>query len=78
MSKDDKEPIKLKKLIEILQAAYDKHKDMPECADNIKVEFWLGDDWLDLDSIGQFNVVPDVTISLKHPDPAASTQVGAA
>jgi hypothetical protein len=60
------EPIKLKKLIEVLQSAYDKHKDNPRCADSIKVEFWLEDEWVELSRIGQFGVVPDVTITLKR------------
>jgi hypothetical protein len=57
--------IKLKKLLEVLQGAYDKHKSNPDCADSISVEFWLGDKMVELDRIGQFGVVPDVTICLK-------------
>jgi hypothetical protein len=58
------EPIKLKKLLEILQGAYDKHKDNPECADAIAVEFWQGNTELALKRIGQFSVVPTVTIDV--------------
>jgi len=57
--------IKLKKLIEVLQGCYDKHKDLPECADNIEVEFWRGETEFELESINQFNVKPDVVIHLK-------------
>ncbi len=60
-----KPEIKLKKLLEILQGCYDRHADNPECADNIAVEFWLGDQMVELDRIGQFGVVPDVTITVK-------------
>jgi hypothetical protein len=59
--------IKLKKLIEVLQGAYDRHKDAPKCANNIRVEFWLGEQMVELERIGQFGVIPDVTITLKPP-----------
>lgn len=54
--------IKLKKLLEVLQACYDKHANVPACQEAIEVEFWRGDELLALDGIGQFNVKPDVTI----------------
>jgi hypothetical protein len=57
--------IKLKKFLEILQGCYDKHKDQPECADNIEVEFWRNGKPVELKSIGQFGLKPDVTIHLK-------------
>ena len=60
-------PIKLTKLIELLRGCYDRHKDNPQCADNIEVEFWRGDELLALDGIGQFSVKPDVTINFKPP-----------
>lgn len=56
--------IKLKKLLEILQSCYDRHKDNPECADNIEVEFWQGEKLIQLDRIGQFGIKPDVTITV--------------
>lgn len=56
--------IKLKKLLELLQGCYDKHKDSPEVADNIEVEFWQGDRIVNLERIGQFGIKPDVTITL--------------
>ena len=49
-------------MIKILQAA---EKKAEHTADKVKVEFWLDEEMVDLDSIGQFGVVPDVTISLK-------------
>jgi hypothetical protein len=56
----------LKKLLETLQNAYDKHKDNPQCADNLDVEFWIGEEMYEVERIGQFEIVPDVTISLKR------------
>jgi len=61
-SKAVKPPIKLKKLLEVLQACYDKHADAPECQEAIEVEFWRGDEELELARIGQFGVKPDVMI----------------
>jgi hypothetical protein len=59
-----KDPIKLKLLLELLQSCYDKHKD-DSCAEHISVEFWHGEKLLELGHIGQFQVVPDVTINFK-------------
>lgn len=58
--------ITLKKFLEVIQGCYDKHKDKPECADSIRVEFWMGEEMLHLKRIGQFGVVPDVTITLER------------
>lgn len=55
-------PIKLKKLLEVLQQCYDKHADAPKCQSDIAVEFWLGDSELELGGIGQYGVKPDVNI----------------
>ena len=63
--------IRLKKLIEVLQTAHDKYNNESVC-ESISVEFWLGDQMVELDRIGQFGIVPDVTITLKPP-PATST-----
>lgn len=57
--------MKLVKLLEILQGAYDKHKDRPECSNNIEVEIWLGRRCYDVKRIEQFRVKPDVTITLE-------------
>ena len=57
--------IKLKKLLEVLQACYDKHADKPSCQEAIEVEFWRGEEELDLSRIGQFGIKPDVTINFK-------------
>ena len=56
--------IRLYKLKEIIDAAVKKigKKSAKFCV----VEFWLGDEMLDLESIGQFGIVPDVVIELKH------------
>ena len=58
------EPIKLKLLIDTLQTCYDKFKDNMN-PDSMTVEFWHGEKELELDFIGQFQIVPDVTINFK-------------
>lgn len=55
--------ITLGQLRRVLNQAYKNRKGCK----NIRVEFWLNDNvHLKLDRIGQFSVVPDVTISLKE------------
>ena len=58
------EPIRLKLLIDTLQTCYDKFKDNIN-PDAMRVEFWHGEKELELDFIGQFQIVPDVTINFK-------------
>ena len=37
-----------------------------EKAGEADIEFWIGDTELELDRIGQFNVVPDITVEFKE------------
>lgn len=49
----------LNELIEKLQIAKAKAGDA-----DVDVEFWCGDNCMEVDSIGQFNIIPDVVIHL--------------
>lgn len=52
--------MKLKKLKEIIDGCVEQAGDTDP-----DVEFWIGEDETELDRIGQFGVVPDVTITVK-------------
>jgi hypothetical protein len=69
-------PIRLKKLLKILQTAYDKHADKPSCQRAIDVEFWTGDEELALAYIGQFGVKPDVAFRFHRPNNMTSNISG--
>ena len=57
MAKKEYKPIKVDKLIKVLQKL--KHKKIAD------VEFWVDGEWAELESIGQFSIIPSATIHLK-------------
>lgn len=51
--------MKLKKLKEVIDACVDNAEELDPC-----VEIWLGDKLYDITSIGQFGMIPDVSIHI--------------
>lgn len=58
-----KDVVTLNKLIKVLQKIKTKMRN-----GKYEVEFWLGEDRIELDSIGHFNVVPNTTFTFSKLD----------
>lgn len=62
----------LKQLKSCIDQAYKKAGE--KIAATSEVEVWLGDEMLRLKSVGQFGIVPDVTLTVERINPSKRTK----